>query len=174
MSLIEAVQIKAVETGSKKFSVELTPITQQSSPRSIYETVNENASLSDPSPPNPFTPNIQSPPIADSIAPFTSISLDSPRRQKIRQSLKYSNCDLESSWWGDNSQKNPGASDTIKRRHYSHASSSASSTFYPHSLSKSTNPMGNSARTCQDQRAPCPPLRENQKINPFSQKLRRS
>nr|CDS27236.2 voltage gated potassium channel [Hymenolepis microstoma] len=164
----------SVEGGSKKFSVELTPITQQSSPRSIYETVNENFSLSDPSPPNPFTPDIQSPPIVDLIAPFSSISLDSPRRQKMQQSLKYSNCDLESPWWGNNSQRNPRASDIIKRRHYSQASSSASSTFHPHSLSKSTIPMANSARTCQDQRAPCPPLRENQKINPLSQKLRRS
>ncbi|KAM3179459.1 hypothetical protein ACTXT7_000574 [Hymenolepis weldensis] len=153
--------------GSKKCSVELIPMLQQSSPRSIYETVNEVASLSDSLPPNPFTPDIQSPPITDSIAPYSSISVGSLRRQKMQQSLKQSNYDLESPWWGDSSQENPETSEIIKRRHYSYASSSASSTLCPRSLSKSKIPMGNSPLTCMDQRAPCPPLRENQKIIPL-------
>lgn len=156
----------SVDGGSKKCSVELIPMLQQSTPRSIYETVNEIASLSDSLPPNPFTPDIQSPPITDSIAPYSSISVGSLRRQKMQQSLKQSNHDLESPWWGDSSQENPETSEIIKRRHYSYASSSASSTLCPH-LSKSKIPMGNSPLTSLDQRTPCPPLRENQNINPL-------
>ncbi|KAM7537277.1 hypothetical protein Aperf_G00000070672 [Anoplocephala perfoliata] len=139
----------------------------KSSPQSIYETVNEVASMADPSPPNPLTPEIQSPPITDSLLPFSTASVDSLRRQQLQPPQKQSRCDLESPWWGDGSLENPEATASNKQRHFSIASSSTSSNIGPHSCPKFMATMSNSARASLDQRVPCPPLRENQKVNPL-------
>ena len=87
---------------------------QQSSPRYIYETVNELASLSDPSPPNSLNPEIQSPPVTD-VAPATPFP--ALVASKIAsQSLHLQQCgrDFESPLRGDE-----GCTHSEMRRHVS-------------------------------------------------------
>lgn len=123
---------------------------QRSISRSIYETVNEVASSSEISPPNPLTPEIQSPPVVDTstTAPIAAGSL---RRQQ--QQYQRGRCDFESPWWdGENPANRP---------RFSFASSDT------HRKAK----ISNSSHTSVEQRAPFPPLRENRTANAMSPKI---
>ncbi|KAH9283776.1 Potassium voltage-gated channel protein Shaw [Echinococcus granulosus] len=140
---------------SKKCSTELFMVPpQQSISRSIYETVNEVASISDSSPPNPLTPEIQSPPVVDTFT-TTTVTAESLRRQQRQH--QQSRCDFESLCWDSEFPAN--------RCHFSFASSTASSATHQKAR------VSNFSHTSLDQRAPFPPLRENRTANAMSPEI---
>ena len=105
---------------SRSDSMELSMVAlQQSSPRNIYETVNEVASISDPSPPNPLTPEIQSPPVADA-ATTTPVPTPTPSMAATEcLHLQHGVSGFEPPWWEGGDRASSGM-----RRHISLGSAS--------------------------------------------------